>query len=38
MLVDNEQPNIQFNKMGLKLPPVWDKHPEMWFANIKAQL
>lgn len=31
------QPEMQVNKVGLKLPPFWDKHPLLWFANIEAQ-
>lgn len=31
------QTELQVNKVGLKLPPFWDKHPVLWFANIEAQ-
>lgn len=27
----------QVNRVGLKLPPFWDKHPILWFASIEAQ-
>lgn len=27
----------EVNKVSLKLPPFWDKHPVLWFANIEAQ-
>lgn len=33
----NDQPRTEINKVGLKLPPFWDKHPDLWFANIEAQ-
>lgn len=32
---ENQTPEV--NKVGLKLPPFWDKHPVLWFANIEAQ-
>ncbi|XP_054721212.1 uncharacterized protein LOC129230994 [Uloborus diversus] len=28
---------VQVNRVGLKLPPFWDKHPILWFKNIEAQ-
>lgn len=34
---DAVQPELQVHKVGLKLPPFWDKHPILWFANIEAQ-
>lgn len=34
---DVSQPELQVHKVGLKLPPFWDKHPILWFANIEAQ-
>lgn len=27
----------EISKVGLKLPPFWDKQPELWFVNIEAQ-
>lgn len=36
-LNDTEDSRTEVNKVGLKLPPFWDKHPELWFANIEAQ-
>lgn len=32
---DSQQ--TQVNRVGLKLPPFWDKHAILWFANIEAQ-
>lgn len=29
--------DLNISKVGLKLPPFWDKHPILWFANIEAQ-
>lgn len=29
--------NAQVNRVGLKLPPFWDKHAVLWFASIEAQ-
>lgn len=29
------QPEV--NRIGLKLPPFWDKHAILWFVNIEAQ-
>lgn len=34
---DGGQAAADVAKVGLKLPPFWDKHPVLWFANIEAQ-
>lgn len=34
---DDAAPQAQVNRVGLKLPPFWDKHAVLWFANIEAQ-
>lgn len=34
---DGEAAVADVAKIGLKLPPFWDKHPELWFVNIEAQ-
>lgn len=34
---DVSVPTPEVNKVGLKLPPFWDKHAVLWFANIEAQ-
>ncbi|XP_023222766.1 uncharacterized protein LOC111624186 [Centruroides sculpturatus] len=31
------EPTIEVNIVALRLPPFWDKTPELWFANIEAQ-
>lgn len=28
---------LQVNRVSLKLPPFWDKHPRLWFASVESQ-
>lgn len=37
MQAAENQTSLHVNKVGLKLPPFWDKYPVLWFANIEAQ-